>query len=54
MMPSMGVMLAPCPLSSPMAAAASITLSAQQQYGFQEPLAMAAKILSCGGDGLSR
>ncbi|XP_032009218.1 splicing factor 1 isoform X6 [Hylobates moloch] len=42
--------------SSPMAttaAAASATPSAQQQYGFQYPLAMAAKIPSRGGDGPS-
>ncbi|XP_019501060.1 PREDICTED: splicing factor 1 isoform X6 [Hipposideros armiger] len=35
------------------AAAASATPSAQQQYGFQYPLAMAAKIPSRGGDGPS-
>ncbi|XP_049748354.1 splicing factor 1 isoform X9 [Elephas maximus indicus] len=42
--------------SSPMAtaaAAASATPSAQQQYGFQHPLAMAAKIPPRGGDGQS-
>ncbi|XP_008571089.1 PREDICTED: splicing factor 1 isoform X2 [Galeopterus variegatus] len=44
--------------SSPMAAAAaaaaaSTTPSAQQQYGFQYPLAMAAKISPSGGDGPS-
>ncbi|KAM8929491.1 splicing factor 1 isoform X10 [Vulpes vulpes] len=42
--------------SSPMAAAAaaaSATPSAQQQYGFQYPLAMAAKIPPRGGDGPS-
>ncbi|XP_036058909.1 splicing factor 1 isoform X5 [Onychomys torridus] len=35
------------------AAAASTTPSAQQQYGFQHPLAMAAKIPPRGGDGPS-
>ncbi|KAM9220855.1 splicing factor 1 isoform 13-T13 [Dugong dugon] len=41
--------------SSPMAtaAAASAASSAQQQYGFQHPLAMAAKIPPRGGDGPS-
>ncbi|KAM6158851.1 splicing factor 1 isoform 5-T5 [Rhynchocyon petersi] len=42
--------------SSPLAAAAaaaSATPSAQQQYGFQHPLAMAAKIPPGGGDGPS-